>query len=134
LGAANSYGSSDEVPVFDRFYAGGLGTVRGYNYRRVGPIENGGAVGGETLAVVNLEYNVPIPRLDAFKAAFFVDAGQVNADSFNVNFGDFAVSVGPGIKVKTPIGPVAIYYGLPIVNKDTEDENGRIEFSLSRGF
>lgn len=134
LGAANSYGSSDEVPIFDRFYAGGLGTVRGYNYRRVGPIEAGDAVGGETLAVVNLEYNVPIPRLDAFKAAFFVDAGQVNRDSFNVNFGDFAVSVGPGIKVKTPIGPVAIYYGLPIVNKDTEDENGRIEFSLSRGF
>lgn len=134
LGAANSYGGSDEVPVFDRFYAGGLGTVRGYNYRRVGPIEAGGAVGGESLAIVNLEYNIPIPRLDAFKGAVFVDAGQVSRDSFSVDFGDTAVSVGPGLKVKTPIGPVALYYGLPILNRDTEDENGRFEFSLSRGF
>jgi outer membrane protein insertion porin family len=42
--------------------------------------------------------------------------------------------VGPGIKVKTPVGPLAFYYGLPIANKDTEDSNGRFEFSLSHGF
>ncbi len=134
LGTSKEFGDSDEVPIFDRFFAGGLGTVRGYNYRRVGPIESGGAVGGQTLAIMNLEYNLPIPRLDAFKAAFFIDAGHINPDSFRFSFSDFAVSVGPGIKVKTPIGPVALYYGLPIFNKDTEDRNGRIEFSLSRGF
>lgn len=134
LGASDSFGKSDEVPIFDRFYAGGLGTVRGYNYRRVGPIEAGNAVGGQTMALMSLEYTFPIYKLDAFKGAFFVDAGNVSRKSYNVDFGGFAISVGPGVKIKTPLGPMAFYYGLPIANRDTKNRNGRFEFSLSRGF
>jgi len=134
LGASQDIGNSSTVPVFDRFYAGGLGSVRGYNYRRVGPIESGDAVGGKTLAVVNLEYTFPIPYLDIIKGAAFVDVGEVNRRAYRLGFGNFAVSVGPGIKVKTPIGPMAFYYGLPIANKDSKDRNGRFEFSLSHGF
>lgn len=134
LATSQPFGQSSDVPVFDRFYAGGLGTVRGYNYRRVGPKENDSPIGGQTMAVVNLDYTFPLPYLDAFRGVVFVDAGNVSADSYNIDFGEFAASVGPGIKVKTPIGPLAFYYGLPILNKDTEDENGRFEFSLSRSF
>ncbi len=134
FGVANEFGSSDTVPVFDRFYAGGLGTVRGYNFRRVSPLENGTAVGGKTLAVTNLEYTFPVPYVDIIKGAVFVDAGEVDSDFFKLDFGGFAVSVGPGIKIKTPLGPVVFYYGLPIMNRDTKNRNGRFEFSLSRGF
>lgn len=134
LGTSQEFGDSEEVPIFDRFYAGGLGTVRGYNYRRVGPIESGDAVGGETIAVTNLEYTFPIPYLDAFRGVAFVDAGHVNRESYKIAFDEFAISVGPGLKIKTPIGPVAFYYGLPIANRDTKNRNGRFEFSLSRGF
>ncbi len=134
LGASNELGDSDEVPVFDRFYAGGLGSVRGYNYYRVSPIEAGNSVGGQTIAVANLEYTFPIWKLDAFRGAVFIDTGHVNSDSYNIDFGKFATSVGPGMKIKTPLGPLAFYYGYPIANKDTEDKNGRFEFSLSRGF
>lgn len=134
LGVSQEFGDSPSVPVFDRFYAGGLGTVRGYNYRRVGPIESGDAVGGQSIALLSLEYTFPILKLDSFRGAFFIDSGHVNSDPYNVDFGDIAVSIGPGIKIKTPIGPVAFYYGFPIANRDTEDKNGRFEFSLSRGF
>jgi outer membrane protein insertion porin family len=134
MGVAQDLGSSETVPVFDRFYAGGLGTVRGYNYRRVGPIESGDAVGGETLVILNLEYTFPIPFIEIIKGAVFVDVGQVHEDSYKIDFSKFAISVGPGIKIKTPIGPLAFYYGLPIANRDTEDRNGRFEFSLSHGF
>ena len=134
LGTSQDFGGSDTVPVFDRFFAGGLGTVRGFNYRRVGPIEGGDAIGGKTLALTNLEYTFPLPFVDILKGAAFVDVGQVHANSYKIGFGDFAISVGPGIKVKTPIGPLAFYYGLPIANRDTEDRNGRFEFSLSHGF
>ncbi|MBI2167142.1 MAG: outer membrane protein assembly factor BamA [Candidatus Omnitrophica bacterium] len=134
IGTSQDFGDSDTVPVFDRFYAGGLGTVRGFNYRRVGPLEAGDAVGGQTLNVINLEYTFPLPYLEILKAAVFVDVGQVHEDSYGLDFGDYAISVGPGIKVKTPIGPLAFYYGLPIANRDTEDRNGRFEFSLSHGF
>ncbi|MCM8775946.1 MAG: BamA/TamA family outer membrane protein, partial [Candidatus Omnitrophica bacterium] len=133
-GTSQDFGDSDEVPVFDRFYAGGLGTVRGFNYRRVGPIQAGNPVGGQSLAVANLEYTFPVPYLEAFRGAFFVDAGQVSSDSYSMDFGEIAVSIGPGIKIKTPIGPMAFYYGFPIANRDVEDRNGRFEFSFSRGF
>jgi outer membrane protein insertion porin family len=133
LGAADDLGS-DQVPVFDRFFAGGFGTVRGYNYRRVGPIEGGSAIGGATMVIVNLEYTFPIPYLENFKGAAFVDAGDIERDSYDLDFGEFRVSIGPGIKINTPIGPLAFYYGLPIANRDVEDKNGRFEFSLSRSF
>ncbi|HNX68162.1 MAG TPA: outer membrane protein assembly factor BamA [Candidatus Omnitrophota bacterium] len=134
LATSDAFGKSPSVPVFDRFFAGGLGTVRGYNYRRVGPMENGEAIGGQTMAIANLDYSFPVPMLDAFRGVVFVDAGQVSEDSYNVDFGKFAVSTGPGVKVKTPIGPLAFYYGFPMVNRDTKDRNGRFEFSLSRSF
>lgn len=134
LGTVREIGDPNAVPVFDRFFAGGLGTVRGFNYRRVGPIEAGDAIGGKTLSVVNLEYTFPLPYIDIIKGAGFIDVGQVHEEAYRIDFGDYSISVGPGIKIKTPIGPLAFYYGLPIANKDVEDRNGRFEFSLSHGF
>ncbi|MBI4399040.1 MAG: outer membrane protein assembly factor BamA, partial [Candidatus Omnitrophica bacterium] len=132
LGVTDAVGGSDDVPVFDRFYAGGLGTVRGYEPRRVGPQENGQAVGGDSILIVNLEYTVPL--IESFKAAIFFDIGNVAAESFALDTDTFAASVGPGLKIQTPIGPVALYYGYPVMNPDTESEHGRFEFSFSRGF
>lgn len=134
LATSQSFGKSSTTPAYDRFFAGGLGTVRGFNYRRVGPQEGGESVGGQTMAIANLDYTFPLPYLDAFRGVMFLDAGNVSADSYNIDFGKFAASVGPGIKVKTPIGPLAFYYGLPVANRDTKDKNGRFEFSLSRSF
>jgi outer membrane protein insertion porin family len=134
LATIDAFGDSDTTPVFDRFFAGGLGSVRGFNFRRVGPIEAGDAVGGQTLGLVNLEYTFPIPAIELLKAAAFVDIGQVHKASYRLSFRKFAISVGPGIKVKTPVGPLAFYYGLPIANRDVKDRNGRFEFSLSHGF
>ncbi|MFC1808800.1 outer membrane protein assembly factor BamA [Candidatus Omnitrophota bacterium] len=132
LGVVSEFGDSDFVPVYDRFYAGGLGTVRGYGYREIGPAGNGSPVGGETLCLASLEYSFPL--IENFKGAFFVDAGHVNANSYEVESSDFAVSIGPGLHINTPIGPVAFYYGYPIANEDPNNENGRFEFSFSKGF
>ncbi len=134
LATSQAFGKTSTTPAYDRFFAGGLGTVRGFNYRRVGPQENGEAVGGQTMAIVNLDYTFPLPYLEAFRGVVFIDVGNVSSDSYNIDFGKFAASIGPGIKVKTPIGPLAFYYGLPIANRDTKDKNGRFEFSLSRSF
>jgi outer membrane protein insertion porin family len=135
VAVAGDLGSTDTVPIFDRFYAGGLGTIRGYNFRRVSPKVNDRPVGGETLFLTNLEYTFPLPALEAFKGAVFVDAGEVTEDSYDFfESRSFVIALGPGIKINTPIGPVAFYYGLPILHRDSEDKNGRFEFSLSRSF
>ncbi len=132
LGTSDAFSSSDSVPVFDRFYAGGLGTIRGYNARRVGPKASGNAIGGESLALANLEYTFPI--FSNFKGAVFVDVGEVDPDSYHLAFGDFAMSAGPGMKINTPIGPMIFYYGYPFLNSDDKNPNGKFEFSFSRGF
>jgi len=131
-GIINDFGDSNQVPVFDRFYAGGLGTVRGYNYRRVGPKGGGNPIGGETLILSSLEYVFPI--IENFKGVAFIDVGHVNKDCFDMDFDDFAVSIGPGLRINTPLGPITLYYGFPIANKDDKDEHGRFEFNMSRGF
>lgn len=132
LGGINDFGDSKQVPVFDRFYAGGLGTVRGFGYRRVGPKGGGDPIGGETLVLGSVEYMFPI--IENFKGAVFVDAGHVNSEFAEVDMGDFAVSIGPGLRINTPLGPITFYYGFPVANRDDEDEYGRFEFNLSRGF
>lgn len=132
LGIVNDFGGSNFVPVYDRLYAGGLGSVRGFNYKRVGPMGNGNPIGGETLFLTSLEYTFPL--IENFKGAFFMDVGQVNADACMLDAGDFAVSIGPGLSINTPIGPMVFYYGYPIANEDDKDKNGRFEFSFKRAF
>ncbi len=132
VGTISPFSNSDQVPVFERYYAGGLGSVRGFDARRVGPIEAGDAVGGSTIILTSLEYTFPI--IENFHGALFTDIGHVNEATFDMDFGDLAVSVGPGVKINTPIGPVALYYGFPVANRDDKNKNGKFEFSLSRGF
>ncbi|HNV86108.1 MAG TPA: outer membrane protein assembly factor BamA [Candidatus Omnitrophota bacterium] len=133
LGTGDGISSTDRIPVFDRFYAGGLGSVRGIDVRRVGPQDAGEAVGGETLAVFNIEYTFPI--IQNFKGAWFIDMGTVGADSYDFGTKHFAASTGPGVKINTPIGPVAFYYGFPLRKPDDDGNDwGRFEFSFSRGF
>ena len=98
LATAQSFGKTSTTPAYDRFFAGGLGTVRGFNYHKVGPQEGGEASGGQTMAIANLDYTFPLPfNLEAFRGVVFIDAGNVSKDSYNIDFGKFAVSVGPGL-------------------------------------
>ena len=106
--------------------------MRGFNYRRVGPIGGGDAIGGESLYLLSAEYVFPI--IENFKGSVFIDAGHVNSKVLDFETGEVSVSIGPGLKVNTPLGPITFYYGYPIANKDDEDKNGKIEFNLSRGF
>jgi outer membrane protein insertion porin family len=132
LGVMSPIFDTDQIPVSERFYAGGLGTIRGYGYRNVGPRQLGDAVGGNTMAITNVEYSFPL--FATFKGVIFLDAGGVGYDDYTLDSEDFAIGVGPGLKLKTPIGPIALYYGYPLMNPDPDNEHGRFEFSFSRGF
>jgi len=85
VGGMETTGSTKSVPVFDRYFAGGIGTVRGYGFRRVSPFDpegdEGDPVGGQSLIIQNIEYSFPI--IDNFKGIIFMDIAQVNADGFD---------------------------------------------------
>ncbi len=137
-GVVSSFGSSDTVPIYERFFAGGTYTIRGYKERDVGPRDQSGdAVGGGTMAVANAELTFPI--VQNLKGAFFVDAGNVwsmpdsKPKQGRVTSG-VKVGIGLGVRIKTPIGPVKLDFGFPVNPDNFQEDSGRFHFSMSRGF
>ncbi len=134
-GIVQPYSGSDKVPIFERFFAGGAKTIRGYNERKVGPLDpaNNDPIGGESLLVGNIEYTFPI--VEIIKLATFFDVGNVWPTVEDFGSGDFKAGVGFGLRVKTPIGPVNLDYGYPLNDEPGEEtRSGKFYFSVSRGF
>ncbi len=135
-GLANAYGDSNEVPIYERFYAGGANTIRGYKERRVGPRDPGSnePIGGEAILLGNVELTFPIYE-KLLKGAIFYDVGNVwrRAEDFIVG-GNYKAGAGVGLRVKTPLGPVRVDYGYPLVRNIDEERAGEFYFSMSRGF
>ena len=137
-GVVENYGDTEEVPIYERFFAGGARTIRGYKERGVGPRDKGTntALGGESMVVMNAELTFPVWK-NLLKGAVFIDSGNVWEHYDMVGSKDdtgFKSGVGVGVRVKTPIGPVKLDYGYPL-NKNYDDErNGEFYFSVTHGF
>ncbi|MFH1397574.1 MAG: outer membrane protein assembly factor BamA [Candidatus Omnitrophota bacterium] len=136
LGLTDAYGDSIRVPIYERFFAGGSYTVRGYDERKVGPIDSssGDPLGGESIMVGNVEYIFPIAGY--FKLAVFYDTGSVWSKANKIGTGGFKSGYGLGFRLKTPIGPLMLDYGIPLNKESGEDSvgGGKIHFSMSHGF
>ncbi|MCK5178546.1 MAG: BamA/TamA family outer membrane protein, partial [Candidatus Omnitrophica bacterium] len=135
IGYVDAYGDSAAVPIFERFFAGGARSIRGYNERKVGPLDTNtnDPIGGEGLFTANIEYTIPI--VEFVKLAAFFDTGNVWAEVEDFGSGDFKSGAGLGLRVKTPIGPVNLDYGYPLNDEPgEEDRSGKFYFSVSRGF
>ncbi|MCM8761016.1 MAG: outer membrane protein assembly factor BamA, partial [Candidatus Omnitrophica bacterium] len=136
-GLARPYGNSSWVPIYERFFAGGANTIRGYKERRVGPRDPGSnePVGGEAIAIANAELTFPVYE-KIIKGAVFYDIGGCWADAGDFLIGgNYKYGAGVGVRVKTPLGPVRVDWGYPLVgNYDDEKGIGEFYFSMSRGF
>lgn len=134
-GIVNEYSDSDKVPIFERFFAGGAKSIRGYNERKVGPVDDitEDPVGGEALLVSNVELTFPL--MDFIKLATFFDVGNVWESSDEFATGNLKAGTGIGFRVKTPIGPINLDYGYPLNDEPGEESrSGKFYFSVSRGF
>ena len=130
--------NGDEVPIFERMFLGGGRTLRGFEFRDVGPRDTGytnEVYGGNSLGYVSFEYTVPI--IETVRAAVFSDSGFVNLDSWDASVNDIYSDVGVGIRLKLPISPLplALDYAIPVSSPDSEaDKGGQFNFSLSTQF
>lgn len=132
-GGSDTFEDTDAVPIYERFYAGGTNTIRGFKERAVGPKDSSGEpVGGESSLYGTCELTYPILKL--FKVACFYDFGNVWKELGEFASGDFKYSAGLGLRIKTPMGPVKLDYGYPLAVDEDEDKEGRFHFSMSRGF
>ena len=132
LGGIEPYGASTEVPFNVRFFAGGPGSVRGFELNRLGPVNSeGDPIGGMSLIEGSVELRFPL--FGDFGAVLFVDFGNVFASSFTYRLGDLRYAVGPGLRYNTPVGPLRLDVGV-IVDRRPGEEFGRIEFSIGQAF
>ena len=134
-GVVDNYGDSDYVPVYERFYAGGSSSIRGYPERAVGPtdLQTGDPIGGGSLVLGNVELTFPVYK-ELIKGAVFYDIGNVWEDPWDIGQGDYKHGTGVGVRVKTPIGPVKLDWGYPLKKISGKEQKGRFYFSMSHGF
>jgi outer membrane protein insertion porin family len=135
-GLAKPYGDSDSVPIYERFFAGGAYTIRGYHERKVGPVDPASKdpLGGESMLIGNIEYTYPL--FSFLKVATFYDAGNVWPKIGKIGSGGFKSGAGFGVRIKTPVGPIMLDYGIPFNKEPDEDSKGggKFHFSMSHGF
>lgn len=121
----------DDVPVSRRFYAGGGGSARGFEYQSVGPEdEEGQPTGGRGLLEASAELRLRSER--GFGAAVFLDAATVSGDQ-SIDFGDLRTSAGLGIRYATPVGPIRFDVATPI-DRNPGDDPVQIYISIGQAF
>ncbi len=138
-GIVKAYGDSDEVPIFERFFGGGSGTIRGFRERRVGPRDplSNDPIGGEASMTGSVEEVITLIKDERgrsiLKGSVFYDVGNVwrRVDQFAESFRS---GVGVGTRVNTPIGPVRLDLGFPVSNVGDGGHKPRLHFNVSRSF
>ncbi len=134
-GVVDAFGDSEKVPIYERYFAGGANTIRGYRERRIGPLDpgNNAPVGGEAYWVANIEETFPIYP-DLIKGAVFFDTGNVYESVEDFGVGGVFSGIGAGVRIKTPIGPVKVDAGYPLDDIEGEEKKIRFYFNISQGF
>ncbi|MDM0112472.1 outer membrane protein assembly factor BamA [Variovorax sp. J22R133] len=157
VGYGKAYGSTEGVkndfPVFKNYYAGGLGSIRGFEQNSLGPRDSvtQAALGGTKKAIFNAEINTPFPGAGndrTLRLYGFFDIGNVFTDR-TVGMSDAAweaqrmlrSSVGIGISWVSPLGPLRLAYAFPVkyqkfdaVNNIPEDRIQRVQFQIGTSF
>jgi outer membrane protein insertion porin family len=115
--------TGDNTPIFERFFAGGFQSFRGFAFRGVSPVAESNQnvyIGGQFMAVGTLEYQVPLLANSMVSLVTFSDFGTVED---GVTLGGFRCSVGAGFRVALPmLGPVplAFDFAVPVVRQQTD--------------
>jgi outer membrane protein insertion porin family len=107
--------SGSHTPFFERFYAGGFQSMRGFEFRGVAPSIDGFKVGGDFMFLNSLEYQIPILANDNLYGVFFIDSGTVESTP---EIKDYRVTAGAGLRIVVPMlgqVPIALDFGFPIV-------------------
>ena len=153
LGYGESFGDTSQMPFFKNFYAGGLGSVRGYEKYSLGPQNSQSQgysssrarpVGGNVQVVLGAEVIFPLPFIKdqrSVQSALFFDAGNVfntkcgplEVNCYSPEEGELRYSVGLGATWLSGFGPITFSVAKPL-NSDEADQTEVFQFSLGNQF
>ena len=149
FGANLAYGfgdegiGGDELPLFERYFPGGINTIRGFASRSLGPFEQRkdrfgevvatNPIGGSTQFIMNNEIIFPIVPGIGLKGVVFADVGNAYTAEEVFSWDETRVAVGAGARWLSPLGPLRVELGLPL-RKKRHDRKSLVLFSFGGPF
>ncbi len=126
---------SGDLPIYEKLFLGGPRTIRGVEYRDVGPKLFRGAggsghapMGGQTLALGSAEYTIPVFK--AVRFATFLDVGSLGKDAFDPELSDVCVTAGIGLRIDIPNFPIRFDFAKPVVEDDSYTDEEFFSFAI----
>ncbi len=128
-------GSDGILPDYEKFYLGGMNSMRGFEWQGINvKDEDGAEIGGEKFVQFNFEFQVPLFQKAGVVGVLFYDTGNVYAENDDIDLGNLRESVGVEVRWYSPMGPIRIANGYILNPGPGEDDNGRWEFSMGAAF
>lgn len=128
-------GSGKRVPVYERFFLGGLSSVRGYKFGDISPIDpdTKERIGGTRMFYFQGESIFPLIKSINLNGVIFYDMGSVWSEKYKFSSSEIRKSIGLGIRWFSPLGPLRIEWGYNIDKKPGEDSSN-LNFQIGGGF
>ena len=122
LGYVHSFGGK-KVPVYERYFLGGMNSIRGFDTRSIGPKDHttGEVIGGKSMLILNTEFLFPIFPENHFMGVVFFDAG--NSYEGPIDPSTLKTSIGTGVRWYSPIGPIRLEWGYNLNRKEDEKQS-----------
>jgi outer membrane protein insertion porin family len=131
-------------PIFERFFLGGINSIRGYESRSIGSTRQVATldptsgdlefiIGGNKELVFNTEIGFPIVPAVNIQGVFFFDAGNTFDNGEHIDITDLRTSAGMGVRWLSPLGPLRFEYGFPL-NAKPGDRKSPFEFTIGTSF
>ncbi len=127
--------AADGLPLYEKFYLGGINSLRGFEFASVGPKDpaTGDTIGGEKMLQFNFEFIFPLLADMGLKGLVFFDTGNAWAESEDYSLSDLRRSAGLGVRWYSPVGPLRLEYGWILDRKEGENA-GAWEFTIGSMF
>ncbi|MBM4255235.1 MAG: outer membrane protein assembly factor BamA [Deltaproteobacteria bacterium] len=136
----------DDMPLFDRYFPGGINSIRGFGERSLGPREDvivtvtradgtqrkrtyRRPIGGSEQMIFNNEITFPIVQQLNLKGVVFADMGNAFTQRNGIDFSDLRYSVGAGVRWRSPFGPIRIEMGKAL-NPKRDERTSTLHFSF----
>jgi outer membrane protein insertion porin family len=139
FGYGLGYGGQRELPLFERYFPGGINSVRGFRVLSLGPrntiVDSYGRqihtdpVGGSQQLIFNEEIIFPIIEALGLKGVVFFDAGNAFSAAHGIDFGEMRMASGGGFRWLSPMGPLRLELGFPL-NPRPDDDEQTVMFSF----
>ena len=127
--------SGEKLPDYERFYLGGMNSMRGFDWQDIHVTDEDGAeIGGETYIQFNIEFIFPLIKKAGIVGVIFYDTGNVYGSNESIELGDMRKSAGFGFRWYSPIGPIRLENGYILDPEEGEDTGGRWDFTMGAAF